>query len=103
MVTYIKGGILVKGIRKHDPESNISASEVWDWGSQKDPQWEISYFVPFIIVRIIKCIRLSWAGYVAWMEESKSSYKSLTDKCTGKRPLGRFSSKREDSIRMDLK
>ena len=41
------------------------------------------------IVRVIKSSRLRWAGHVARMEESRSPFKILTGKPTGKRPLGR--------------
>ena len=41
------------------------------------------------IVRVIKSRRLRWAGHLARMEEGKSSFKILTGKPTGKRPLGR--------------
>ena len=41
------------------------------------------------IIRMIKCIRISWAGHVATMEEGMSALKILTDKPTGNRPLGR--------------
>ena len=51
---------------------------------------------------MIKCRRLRWAGHVARMEEGRSSFKILTDKPTGKRPLGRPRRRWEDNIRMDL-
>ena len=54
------------------------------------------------IVRVIKSRRLRWAGYVARMEESRSVFKILTGKPTGKRPLGRPIRRWEDNIRMDL-
>jgi hypothetical protein len=38
--------------------------------------------------RVIKFRRLRWAGYIVRMEESRSALKILTDKATGKRPLG---------------
>ena len=41
------------------------------------------------IVRVIKSIRLRWAGHVARMEEGRSAFKMLTGKPTGKRALGR--------------
>ena len=41
------------------------------------------------IVRMIKSRRLRWAGHADRMEESRSSFKMLTGKPTGKRPLGR--------------
>ena len=54
------------------------------------------------IVRVIKPRRLRWAGHVARMEEGRSGFKMLTDKPTGKRPLGRPRHRWEDNIRMDL-
>ena len=55
------------------------------------------------IVRVIKSIRLRWAGHVARMEEGRSAFKILTGKPTGKRPLGRPRRRWEDNIEMDLK
>ena len=46
--------------------------------------------------------RLRWAGHVARMEESRSAFKILTGKPTGKRPLGRSRCRWEDNIRIDL-
>ena len=54
------------------------------------------------IFRMIKSRRLRWAGHVARIEEGRSAVKILTDKPTGKRPLGRPRRRRENSIRMDL-
>ena len=45
---------------------------------------------------------MRWAGHVARMEESRSAYKILTGKPTGKRPLGRPRRRWEENIRMDL-
>ena len=55
------------------------------------------------IVRVIKSRELRWAGHVARMEESRSVFKILTGKPTGKRPLGRARGRWENNIRMDLK
>ena len=52
---------------------------------------------------MIKSRRLRWAGHVATMEESRSTFKMLTGKPTGKRPLGRPRRRWEDDIRMDLR
>ena len=41
------------------------------------------------IVRATKSRRLRWPGPVARMEEGSSAFNILTDKPTGKRPLGR--------------
>ena len=51
-----------------------------------------------IIVRVIKSRRLRWAGHVARMEEGTSSFKILTEKNTGKRPLGRPTRRWEDYV-----
>ena len=55
------------------------------------------------IVRVVECRRLRWAGHIARMEEDRASFKILTGKPTGKRPLGRPRRRWEDNIRMDLK
>ena len=44
---------------------------------------------------------MRWAGNVARMEESRSAFKILTGKPTGKRPLGRPRRRWEDNIRMN--
>ena len=48
------------------------------------------------IVRVIKSRRTRWAGHLARMEESRSAFKILTGKPTGKRPLGRPRRRWED-------
>ena len=45
---------------------------------------------------------MRWAGLVARMEKSRSAFKILTGKPTGKRPLGRPRRRWEDNTRMDL-
>jgi hypothetical protein len=52
---------------------------------------------------VIKSRRLRWAGHVARMDETRSAFKILAGKPTGKRPLGRPRHRWEDNIRMDLK
>ena len=52
------------------------------------------------IVRVIKSRR--WAEYLARMEESRSAFKILKGKPTGKRPLRRPRHRWEDNIRIDL-
>ena len=53
-------------------------------------------------MKVIKSRRLRWAGHVGRMEEGRSSFKILTGKPTGKRPLGRPRHRWEDNIRMGL-
>ena len=55
-----------------------------------------------LICSVIKLRRLRWAGHEAKMEESRSDFKILTGKPTGKTPLGRPRSGWEDNIRIDL-
>ena len=52
---------------------------------------------------MIKSRRLIRTGHVARLEEGRSTFKILSGKPTGKRPLGRPSRRREGNIRVDLK
>ena len=52
---------------------------------------------------MIKSRRLRWADHVARMKESRSAFKILTCKPTGKRSLGRPRHRWEDNITMILK
>ena len=52
---------------------------------------------------MIKSRRLRWAVHVARMEEGRNTFKIITGKLTGKRPLRRLMRSWEDNIRMDLK
>jgi len=54
------------------------------------------------IVRVIKSRLLRRARHVARMAEGKSTFKILTGKPTGKRPLGRPRRRWEDNIRKDV-
>ena len=38
------------------------------------------------IVKVIKCTRLIWVGYIARMEEGRIAFKMLIGKPTGMRP-----------------
>ena len=46
---------------------------------------------------------MRWGGHVARMKKVRSACKILTDKLTGKIPLGRPRRKWEDNTRMNLK
>ena len=51
-----------------------------------------SYFIHIIIIiiiRVIKSIRMRWAGHVARMWERRGVYRVMVGKAEGKRPLGR--------------
>ena len=51
---------------------------------------------------MIKSIRLRWERHVARIGYNRSSFKLLTGKPIGKRPLGRPGRRWEDNIRMDF-
>ena len=53
-------------------------------------------------MRVIKSIRMRWAGYVARMGEERGVCRVLVGKPEGKRPLGRPRRRWVDNIRMDL-
>ena len=55
------------------------------------------------IVRLIKSKRLIWVGHVARMEEDRSSFKILTGKPTGKRPIVNTGRKYKENIGIDIK
>ena len=59
--------------------------ENWEWRRLHNEELHSLYRSPNI-VRVIKS-RLKWAGLVARMEGSRSAFKILTGKPTGKRPL----------------
>ena len=54
------------------------------------------------IVRVIKSRRMTWAGHVARMGESRGVYRDLVGKPKGNRPLGRPRRRWENNIKMDL-
>jgi len=54
------------------------------------------------IVRVIKSIRMRWAGHVARMGEERGVYRVLVGKPEGRRQLGRPRRRWVDSIRTDL-
>jgi hypothetical protein len=47
--------------------------------------------------------RMSWAGYVARMEERRNAYRILVGQPEGKKPLGRPRRRWVDNIKMDLR
>jgi hypothetical protein len=54
------------------------------------------------IVRIIKLIRMRWAGHVAHMMDRRGVYRNFVGKPDGKRPFGRTRGRWEDNIKMDI-
>ena len=72
-----------------------------DWRSLHNEELHSLYRSPNI-VRVIKSRRLRWAGHVDRIEESRSAFKMLTGKPTGKRPLGRPRRRWEDLEEIDV-
>jgi hypothetical protein len=54
------------------------------------------------IIRIIKSMRMRWAGHVARIGEKRNAYRLLVGKPEGKRPLGRQMRSWVDNIRLVL-
>jgi hypothetical protein len=54
------------------------------------------------IIRIIKSMRMRWAGHVARIGEKRNVYRLSVGKTEGRRPLGRPRRKWIDNIKMDL-
>jgi len=54
------------------------------------------------ILRVIKSIRMRWAGHVARVGEERGVYRVLVGKPKRRRPLGRPRHRWVDNIRMDL-
>ena len=54
------------------------------------------------IVRVVKSIRMRWAGYMTRMGKGRGVHRFLVGKPEGKRPLGRPRRRWEDNIKMDL-
>jgi hypothetical protein len=54
------------------------------------------------IIRIIKSMRVRWAGHVARIGAKRNAYRVLVGKPEGKRQLGRPKRRWVDNIRMDL-
>jgi hypothetical protein len=63
----------------------------------------ISQKMILFIIRMIKSLRMRWAGNVARMRKKRNAYWILVGKPEGKRPLGRPRRRWEDNIRMDLR
>jgi hypothetical protein len=59
------------------------------------------YFSPNI-VRVVKSIRMRWAGHVARMGEERGVHRVLVGKPERKRPLGRPRPRWEDNLKMDV-
>jgi hypothetical protein len=55
------------------------------------------------IVRVIKSMRMKWAGHVARMEEGRGVCRFLVGRPVGRRPLGRPRHRWKDNIKLDLR
>jgi len=75
--------------------------EVTEWRRLHNEELNDLYSSPNI-VRVIKSIKMRWAGHVAGMGDEKGAYRVLLGKPEGKRPLGRPRRRWVDNIRMDL-
>jgi hypothetical protein len=72
-----------------------------EWRKLRHEEFNDLYSLPNI-VRVVKSIRMKWAGHVARMGEWRVMHRMLVGKPEGKRPLGRPRRRWEDNIKMDL-
>ena len=72
-----------------------------EWRRLHNEELNDLYFSPNIL-RVIKSIRIRWAGHVARMGEERGVYRVLVGKPEGKRPLGRPRRRWVDNIRTHL-
>ena len=72
-----------------------------EWIKLHNKELSDAYSLPNI-VRMIKSRRMSLAGHVARMRESRDVYKVLMGKPEGQRPLGRPRRRWEDNTKMDF-
>jgi len=56
-----------------------------------------------IIVRVIKSMRMRWAGHIVRMGDGGYVYRILVGRLEGKRPLEIHRRRWEDNIKMDLR
>jgi hypothetical protein len=73
-----------------------------DWRKLHNEELHNLYSSPSII-RMIKSMRIRWAGHVARMGERRNAYRILVGKPEGRRPLGRPRRRWVDNIKMDLR
>ena len=73
-----------------------------EWRKLHNVELHELYFSPNII-RNLKLRRLTWAGHVARMEQSRNADSVLVGKPERKRPLGRPRGRWEDNIKIDLR
>jgi hypothetical protein len=72
-----------------------------EWTKLHNEELNDLYSLPNI-VRVVKSIRMRWAGHVARMGEERGVHRLLVGKPEGKRPLGRPRRRWEDNIKMDI-
>jgi hypothetical protein len=72
------------------------------WRKLHNEELHDLYYSP-CIVRVIKVMRMRWAGNVARMGEVRGAYNILVGRSEGRRPLGRPRRRWEDNIKMDLR
>jgi hypothetical protein len=59
-----------------------------EWRKLHNEELKCLYSLPNI-VRVVKSIRMRWAGHVACIGEERGGHRVLMGKLEGKRPLGR--------------
>jgi len=90
-------------------ENRVLRTISWPKRDEVRGEWRILHNEELIdlysspnIIRVIKSIRMRWAGHVARMVESRGVYRILVGKPEGKRSLGKPTRRWEDNIKMGL-
>jgi hypothetical protein len=72
----------------------------WEWRRLHDEELDNLYF-SLKVIRVMKSIKVRWAGHVACMGERSGADRVSVGKPEGRRPLGRLMH-RWDDIKMNL-
>jgi hypothetical protein len=73
-----------------------------EWRKLRNEELNDLYSLPNI-ERVVKSIRMRWAGHVARMGEERGVHRVLVGKPEGKRPLGSPRRRWEGNIKMDVR
>jgi hypothetical protein len=103
LASDIKGGTKT-GCLRTGCEENTGSKRDEVTGSWRKPHNEELHnlYSSSSIIRMIKSIRMRWAGHVARMGEKSNAYRILVGKSEVKRPLGRPRHRWVDNIKMYL-
>jgi hypothetical protein len=100
LVSDISGEPYTEGVREQGAEENVwtKGDEVIGGSKKLHKEELLNLYSSPSIIRIIKSLRMRWAGHVAHVEEKRNAYSILVG-----RPVGRTRCRLGDNIKMDLR